>query len=80
MKPTRVGAGDASTPKKASFCISVAEEDGEDDEEVAGYGQQAGHYIGHHVAEHYLRVEMFLTSKLVITEVTMWQTLHTSIM
>ena len=36
------------------FCISVAEEDGEDDEEVASNGQQARHHIGHHVAEHYL--------------------------
>ena len=38
----------------ANFCISVAEEDGEYDEEVASNGEQACHHIGHHVAEHHL--------------------------
>ena len=42
------------------FCISVAEEDGKDDEEVASYGQQTCKHVGHHVANHNLEIVLYI--------------------
>ena len=39
------------------FSISMTEEDGEDDEEVASNRQQACHHVGEHVANHHLQIE-----------------------